>query len=271
MSYLSREAATLSEELWAQIDAAVVGAARAILTGRRFLSIFGPLGVGTGYVPVDDAEALSEADHDGIITTAGRKYVEIPTLYTDFTLLAKDIEGAAKAGYPLDLSNAAAAAEQAALKEDRFIYFGNEALGYEGLLTAAGANKLEMKDWSKGENAFQDVSAAITLLAEEAIYGPYTLAVSPDVYMKMQRLQPGTGLLEIDRVAKLVDGRIVKSPVLGKGKALLVCPDKRNMDLAIGQDMAAAYLEQKDLNHVLRILETALLRIKRAKAIVVFE
>lgn len=271
MSYLSREASTVSGELWSQIDATVVKTARAVLSGRRFLSVFGPLGVGAGYVPVDDAEALGETDADGVITTTGRKYVEIPTLYTDFMLLAKDIETAARAGYPVDLSKAAVAAEQAALKEDRFLYFGSEALGYEGLLTAKGANKLPMKDWSKGENAFTDVAAAISLLAEQGIYGPYTLVMSPDVAMKMQRLQPNTGLLEIDRVAKLVDGRVVKAPALGKGKALLVCPDKRNMDLVIGQDMAAAYLEQKELNHSFRLLETVLLRVKRKKAIVVFE
>ncbi len=43
------------------------------------------------------------------------------------------------------------------------------------------------------------------------------------------------------------------------------------MDLVIGQDMAAAYLETKDLNHVFRIVETILLRIKNKNAVVVFE
>ena len=113
MSYLSREAANLPEALWTGIDSAVVATARGALTGRRFLSVFGPLGVGTGYVPVDDAQELSEVDAGGIITTTGRKYVEIPTLYEDFTLLAKDLEGAAKAGYPADLSKAVEAHNEA--------------------------------------------------------------------------------------------------------------------------------------------------------------
>ncbi|HBM74587.1 MAG TPA: bacteriocin, partial [Clostridiaceae bacterium] len=78
-------------------------------------------------------------------------------------------------------------------------------------------------------------------------------------------------LLEIDRVAKLVGGHIYQSPVLGNGKAVLIGSDEKNMDLVIGQDMAAAYLEQKELNHSLRVLETVLLRIKQKQAIVVFE
>ncbi len=43
------------------------------------------------------------------------------------------------------------------------------------------------------------------------------------------------------------------------------------MDLVIGQDMAVAYLEQAELNHSFIILETAFPRIKRERAIVVFE
>jgi uncharacterized linocin/CFP29 family protein len=171
----------------------------------------------------------------------------------------------------VDLSKAVASAEACALREDKLIFFGNTELGYDGLLTAPGTNKITKKDWSTGENAFADVAAAIGLLAEKGIYGTYTLVVSADLYMKMQRLQPGTGLLEIDRVSKLLDGHLIKSPVLGKEKAVLVCSDERNMDLAVGQDMAAAYLEQKDLNHSLRVLETVVLRIKRKQAIVVFE
>lgn len=197
--------------------------------------------------------------------------MEIPILYNDFTLPARDLESSKKNGYPIDLSGAIASAEACALKEDRLIYFGSEVNGYEGLLTTAGANKIKRKDWTDGENPFTDVAAAIELLTSKGMYGTYALSVSPDLYLQMQRLQPGTGLLEIDRVSQLLDGRIFKAPVLGSGKAVLVCADPRNMDLVIGQDLSTAYLEQKDLNHSFRVLESVLLRVKRKQAIVIFE
>lgn len=271
MSYLSREGSPISEELWEQIDSAVVRTARGILTGRRFLHIFGPLGIGAGSIHIDDADAFDEVSNDGFITTKGRRYVEIPTIYDDFTILGKEFEISEKSGYPVDLSKAMDSAQACALKEDKLIFFGNADMGYEGLMTASGVNKLKRKDWTKGENAFSDVASAIELLTSKAIYGTYAMTVSPDLYMQMQRLQEGTGLLEIDRVSKLLDGHVYKSPVLGKEKAVLVCSDSRNMDLVIGQDISTAYLEQKDLNHSFRILETVLLRIKRKQAIVVFE
>lgn len=271
MSYLSREGSPIPQELWEQIDSAAVLTARSVLTGRRFLHIFGPLGIGVESIQIDDADAVGEASKDGMITTKGRKFVEIPTIYSDFTLSGRDLESSKKSGYPADLSAAIASAEACALKEDRLIFFGNEENGYEGLLTATGTNQIKRNDWAAGENPFSDVAAAIELLTSKGIYGTYTLAVSPDLYTQMQRLQPGTGLLEIDRVSKLLDGHIVKSPVLGREKAILVCADSRNMDLVIGQDIAAAYLEQKDLNHSFRILESVLLRIKRKQSIVIFE
>jgi uncharacterized linocin/CFP29 family protein len=89
--------------------------------------------------------------------------------------------------------------------------------------------------------------------------------------MQLQRIQPGTGLLEIDRIKKMLSDNVYTSSVLGSGKAVLVCSDSRYMDLVLGQDLATAYLEQKDLNHSFRVLESVLLRIKRKQAITVFE
>lgn len=271
MSYISREGSPITAELWEQIDAAVVKTARNVLTGRRFLHIFGPLGAGAGSINIDDADAVDEVAKDGIITMKGRKYVEIPTIYDDFALLGKELESCEKSGYPADLSKAMDSAQACALKEDKLIFHGNADSGYEGLLTVSGSNKLKRKDWSVGENAFADIASAIELLTTAEIYGAYTLVVSPDLYMQLQRLQEGTGMLEIDRVSKLLDGRVFKTPVLGKGKAVLVCSEPKNMDLVIGQDIITAYLEQKDFNHSFRVLETVLLRIKRKQAIVVFE
>ncbi|QHQ60769.1 DUF2184 domain-containing protein [Anaerocolumna sedimenticola] len=271
MSYLSRENSNLPDELWNQIDSHVIDTARNVLVSRRFLHIFGPLGIGTTSIPVDDSDNLDEVIEEGFITTKGRKYVEIPTIYEDFTLLSKDLENSQKLGYPIDLSKAAYAAEVCSKKEDQFIFFGNESYGYEGLFTASGINKLKKSDWSTGENAFSDIASALELFSIKGVYGTYALILSPDLYMQLQRIQPGTGLLEIERINKLLKGNVFFSSVLGNNKAVILCPEARNMDLVIGQDLTCAYLEQKDLNHSFRVMESILLRIKRKQAIIVFD
>ena len=271
MDYLSRDSAPLSNELWEQIDKTVVDTAGKVLHGRRFIPLFGPLGIGVNTITVDDTDKLAEVSKHGLMMTSGRRFLEIPTLYEDFVLSARDLESAVHAGYPIDLTRVVTAAENCALKEDKLIFFGDTDFGIDGLFSGSGTSKIKKTDWTVGENAFTNIAAAINLLVEKGIYGAYSLAVSPDLYLQMQRLQPGTGLLEIDRVKKLLEKRIYSTPVLGKNKAVLVCSDSRNIDLVIGQDIKTAYLEQTELNHKFRILETMLLRIKRAQSIVVFE
>lgn len=271
MSYLSRESSMISEELWQKIDEAVVGTARQALVGRRFLHVFGPLGVGIESISIDSAGEVSEVGNDGFVSIQGRKYVEIPAVNHDFTLLARDLENSKRLGLPVDLSQAKRSAQMCARREDQFIFFGNAGLGYEGLLTASGVQKIKRSDWKTGENAFSDIALGIQNLVSKDIYGTYALALSPDLYLDLQRLQPGTGVLEIDRIKKMLDGKVFQSPALGSEKAVLVCSEEENMDLVVGQDLSTAYLEQKDLNHRFRVLETVLPRIKNKNAVVVFE
>jgi uncharacterized linocin/CFP29 family protein len=268
MDYLARETSPISTQLWQQIDAAVVSVARNVLTGRRVLHLVGPLGPGADSVAVDDADARAETAVDGIVTTKGRKLLQLPALYEDFTLYTRDLMQSEKNGTPADLSAVVAAAQAIALKEDSFLFYGHAKLGYDGLLTATGVNKQKKTDWSVGENAFADVAAAIDTLVSKGVFGAYTLVVSPNLYLQMQRLQQALGMMEIDRVNKLVDGRLFKSPVLGKDQAILLCAQPENVDLVVGQDLAAAYLEQRELNHAFRLTETVLARIKKPKAIV---
>ena len=91
MDYLSRTTSPILEGLWAQIDAAAVGVARNVLIGRRFLHLTGPLGIGVTSIQIDDAVSRTEALEDGFVINKGRRVVEIPTLYEDFTLLARDL------------------------------------------------------------------------------------------------------------------------------------------------------------------------------------
>ncbi len=271
MDYLSRGSAPFSDELWGKIDEAVITSARRVLVGRRFLNLYGPLGPTVPGVFIDDLRVKKEDEEDGeIATSSARKYKELPIIKADFTLSWRDLELAGGV-YPVDLSAAHEAATKAAAAEDRLIFFGSEKLGIDGLLTVKGSARMKRGDWSVGENAFADVSQAVLALTDAGFTGRLALIVSPNLYAAMQRLQPGTGRLESERVADLVGGRLYTTPVLGRDRAVLVVSEPYTMDLAVGVDFSVAYLELKDLNHVLRVMETALPRIKRPDAVVVFE
>ncbi len=272
MDYLARESAPFSDEIWEKIDKTVVATASKLLTGRRFINLYGPLGAQTLSVPVDDLNRKADVEEDGIMSkTAGRAYKELPLIYSDGKLYWRDMENSIKTGRPLDLSAIAKATTICANKEDELIFFGSKAFGYDGLFTVKGSSHIKRSDWKTGENPFADVAKGVEMLVEKGMWGRTALIVSPNLYTQLQRIQPGTGRMEIDRVSSLVDGHLYRTPVLGQDKAVLACAEPQYIDLAIGQDFAASYLELKELNHVIRIIETAMPRIKRSDAIVVFD
>ncbi len=278
MEYLYRADAPFTGEEWNRIDEAVVKTARQLLVGRRFLHIFGPLGSGTQSINIDSFEGDFEGDVDffgeneaSAIKTRNRKFVEIPMIYKDFIISWRDIESSRQNGIPLDISTAMAAAAVCSKKEDELIFLGDTSLGYEGLLNASGAEILQRSNWMEGENPFMDISSAIESLLAKGFTENLSLILSPDLYTQLQRIQPGTGVMEIDRIEKLLMGKLFRSSVIGKNTALLVNSDPQNMDIVIGQDLITGYLGASSLNHPMRVLETLLLRIKRKDAIVIFK
>ena len=270
MDYLGRDAAPFTEELWQQIDDAVVGAARESLVARRFLPFFGPVGPGLNAAEISSPDK-EEVFKDGFSIMQGRRLVKVPQLYEDFWIYWRDVEGSRRVGFPVDMTAASAAAQRLALREDKMIFYGVKELGLEGLLTVEGAGAQSLGDWNEGETAFMAVAEGISSLAKKGKLGQYTLILSPNLFVALHRLQAGTGVLEIDRVKSLVGGRVFNAVMLEPNTALLVCAQPQFMDLMVGQDISTAYTELVDLNHHLRILETAILRIKAPDAIVVFK
>lgn len=269
MDFLSREGSPIEKDLWNKIDDNVISIAKRVLTGRKFLHLYGPLGAGAQSINIDSVEIEEAEESPSVIN--GRKYVQIPLIYEDFSLLWRDLEMSEQNNLPLDLSAAAAAGAKIAKKEDEMIFLGNKKLGYEGLLTAEGIKKIKKGNWSEGENPVMDISAGLTKFLEKGLVGRTALILSPNLLLQLQRIQQGTGITEYERLSKMVQGNIFSTPVIGNDKAILVNAEPQNMDLVIGQDIATSYLETKDLNHYFRVLETVVPRIKNKDAVIVFE
>lgn len=255
MEFLMRSDSKLSDAQWKEMDEKVVSAARSVLTGRKFLNLFGPLGVGLPAVEVQE---------DG-----KSKLALFSELSTDFTLSWKSFETAERLNIPMSYTEAVSAAVSTALQEDQLIFFGDEGTGQPGLLSNPG-KMAELQDWDKEENAFAAISSGLQFMLENHVYGHKALVVSPDVFAMLQRIQPGTGLLESRRISALLEGEIYQSPVLPAKTVLLVASDEQNMDLAIGQDLVTAYLGTSGMDHDFRVLETVLLRLKNKNAVVAF-
>jgi uncharacterized linocin/CFP29 family protein len=250
-----------------------VGTAQKRLVGRRFLTIYGPLGAD---VQVIQKGFLTGISGDEEITVAKKENLSIPMIYKDFRLHWRDIETSKRFEMPLEFGHAAAASARCAQMEDKLIFTGCtheegecECPG-QGLLNVDGRNKLETAGWEEPGSAFQDAVAAIEKLIAVGCYEPYAMVVSAAIYAKLHRMMGSGSGLEITFIKELMTDGVYQSPVLKANEGVVVATGPENLDLVIGQDLITAYLGVDGMDHPFRVFETVLLRIKRPEAICTF-
>lgn len=120
MHYLNRESTGISPEIWQEIDAAAVDAAKDVLTGRRFLDLQGPHGIGLTAIELgaDDFCREPGPDEAGAIMS---RAISVPMLRKSCQLSIRRLEAHRHMGQPLDLSAVEDAAEAVARREEEFI------------------------------------------------------------------------------------------------------------------------------------------------------
>lgn len=262
---LMRGASPLTPEQWQLVDSTVSQVAEQILVGRRVLDLYGPLGFGAYTVPL-----YTYAGGEGTVRAKMVRQLPMTTIMQEFIITVKDLE-LMNSGQPFDIAPVAAAATQAALAEDRLIFCGDAEEGTAGLLNAEGRHILPLGDWSEEGAAIADVGKAIAALIEATFYGPYAVILHPARFSQVQRVVGRRGVMEIDLLEKQATGGIFVSPTMPLNTVLIVTAQPQYVDLAIGLDLAAGYIETVDLEHRFRLMETLALRIKQAGAICTLE
>jgi uncharacterized linocin/CFP29 family protein len=262
MDYLNRSQAPFGAEIWQAIDAAAVGAARERLTGRRFLDIEGPFGIGLTTIEVGNDEYCREPAAGEAGAVMGRA-LSIPMLRKSFRLSIRRLAAHIENRQPLDLAPVEDAAEAVAGREEELVYRGSgEAFNLRGLQTIDGRHALPGGDWAAVDRALGDVLAAVTTLDESGFRGPYALALSPALYNGLFRLYPGSDTMQLEHLRRLCTRGIFKAAIDG---GILV--DPRVGVLIVGQDLQAGYGGQDGVHYQLYLTESLVLRIDEPRAI----
>jgi uncharacterized linocin/CFP29 family protein len=263
MDSLNRGQAPFPAEIWKAIDDAAAAAARDRLTGRRFVDLEGPFGVGLTAIEVGNDDYCRQPGPDEAGAVMGRA-ISLPMLRKSFRLSLRRVAAHVDNGQPLDLNPVQAAAEAVADREEELIYRGQPAFGLAGLLTMEGRQQVEGTDWTAPERALQDVLAAATRLDDSGYRGPYALALAPVFYNNLFRLYPGTDVLALEHLRRLCTAGIYKAAIEGG-----VLVDTRVGVLILGQDLQAGYSSQDGVHFHLYVSESIVLRIDEPKAICV--
>lgn len=261
MDYLNRTHSQIPETIWSEIDQAAVEAARERLTGRRFLDLQGPFGVGLTAIEAGNDDYCRQPSPDEAGAVMGRA-ISVPMLWRAFRLSVRRIAGHLENAQPLDLTPVQDAAEAVANREEEFVYRGQPDFRLPGLLTHEGRQQLQGGDWSAVERALNDVLAAVTQLDEAGYRGPYGLVLAPPLYNGLFRLYPGSDVSQIQHLRHLCTRGIYKAPIEGG-----VLVDPRVGALVLGQDLRAGYIGQDGVHYELYLTESIVLRIDEPRAI----
>src|SRR5215813_4572437 len=123
MDTLNRGGAPFPAEIWNAIDAAAASAAKDQLTGRRFLDLEGPFGVGLTTIEVGNDDYCRQPSAGEAGAVLGRA-LAVPMLRRSFRLSIRRVAAHIENGQPLDLAAAQDAAEAVADREEEFVYHG---------------------------------------------------------------------------------------------------------------------------------------------------
>lgn len=242
--FFMRDDAPLTSEEWKGLDEVVVKAARQFLVCRQFIELVGPFGPGTEVIPLGVGDK--------------REYLSMETIQSDFRLFWRDIEASRKLGLPIELGPAAEAAVECAQAEDEMVF---------GALFKAAKTKITLGDWGEAGVALSDVVHATEAIVSKGMFGPYAVVLSPALYAQTQRVARGMGRLVSKLIKDVAEGGLFRSPVLKGDQGLIVSLGAHNLDLAVAQDLVTAYMGNEDLDHLFRVMESLVLRIKRPGAI----
>lgn len=265
MDYLNRNQAPIPGQLWSQIDQAAVAAAKDLLTGRRFLDLEGPYGLGLTSVEIgtdDYCRQPAENEAGAVVSRA----LSMPMIRKSFKLSMRRLAAHADMCQPIDLAPVQDAAEAVARREEEFIYYGQGDFGLDGLFTAKGRSTVQRGDWRKVEQALDDVLGAVDALDGHGFHGPYALALSPALYNFLFRRYEGTDMLQLEHIRRLCELGVYKAEV---ENAVLV--DGHVGRLVLGQDLSTGYSSHDGIHLQLFATESIVLLIEEPQAICTLE
>jgi uncharacterized linocin/CFP29 family protein len=261
MDFLNRQMAPFGDDIWHRIDEAAVKAARDVLTGRRFLDVDGPYGVGLTSVEVGHDDYCRQPAPEEAGAVMGRA-ISVPMLRKDLRLSIRRLAAYREMGQPLNLTPVEDAAEAVARREEEFVYYGQADFRLQGLLTAEGRAHHDGGDWANIDQALDDVLASVNALDDHGFRGPYALAVSPALYNGLFRRYAGTDMLQLEHLRRLCQLGVYKAPIQGG-----VLVDPRVGKLILGQDLMAGYIGQDGVHYQLYVSESVVLRLDEPRGL----
>jgi uncharacterized linocin/CFP29 family protein len=235
MNNLHRELAPISAAAWAGLEEEARRTFKRHVAGRRVVDVPEPGGPDLSAVTTGHLDAVAPPA-EGVIAHLRRSQPMVE-LRVPFTLDRQQVDDVERGARDADWQPVKDAARQLAFAEDRAIFEGYAAAGITGIRDSSSNPPINLP----GEvRAYPDaVAQAVTGLRLAGVDGPYTLALSADVYTVVSETAD-YGYPIHEHIARVLDGEIIWAPAIDG--AFLLSTRGGDFELRVGQDLSIGYL-----------------------------
>lgn len=264
--FFHRGDAPFGQKVWDALDSAVIGAARSHLAGRKLLDIEGPYGLGLRTIPMQEhmvRENRETGSHILVSTPWPLAFIQV-----EFRMPVREIASSEEMSIPVNMRPAMHAALEIARLEDDLVFNGDTELRVNGLLNVPGSQAVGITGWENIGAAADTIIKAITALDSAGFHGPYTLALSPNLYNLLLRRYPQGEMTELQHIGVMVTRGIVKAAAISSGGVLLAA-GAQFVSVVLGQDITTGFIGPEGSGYAFSISESIFLKINVPQAICV--
>lgn len=264
MNNLHRELAPISSAAWEEIEEEATRSFKRNSAARRIVDVNGPLGLELAAVttgrrkPVDAPVAGIEAS-----TRTSQSIVELKVPFTVGRQAVDDVDRGAQDS---DWDPVIDAARTLAQAEDRAVFEGYLAGGITGIRSNSPGDPIKLPDDVREYP--EAISQALSRLRLSSVAGPYSLALSAEVWLKVNETS-NHGYPIIQHLQRVIDGDIIWAPAIDS--AFLLSTRGGDFDLTVGQDVSIGYDSHDAVGVNLYLQETFTFLVYTGEAAVSFD
>lgn len=237
MNHLHRELAPISDDAWAEIDTEAKRSLTHFMAARKIVDFDGPKGWSHSAVALGRAVTLTDGPAGSGVSLAQRNVLPLVELVRPFTLRRSEIDDIDRGAKDPDLDAVTEAARDLATAEDHLVFDGHAGAGIEGIAEVSPHDPIALSDdFSRYPN---HVAAALAVLKDAGVEGPYAIAVGPRCYEGIITSTERGGYPVLQHLGLILDGPVVWAPAVDG--AIVVSMRGGDFELTVGQDVSIGY------------------------------
>ena len=236
MNHLLRSHAPITDSAWEVIDDEARTRLRAALAARKVVDFAGPYGWEYSATNLGRTKDVPAVPVEGV-SALRRKVMPLVEVRADFAIPLGQLRDHDRGRPDVDLGPLDEAAHRIAVAENIAVFHGWRDVGIVGIAEASPHPPQTLG--AEPESYPRPVAAAVDLLLQAGIGGPYALALGREQYTSVVETAEHGGYPLLDHLRKILDGPVIWAP--GVNGAVVVSLRGGDFRFESGQDLAVGY------------------------------